>query len=66
MCSVDFSSFENTDKASKNHNNQIEKYMFINVSNASLVNKHEDEFECLSKVAKNVLHVPITNVNNER
>jgi len=40
--------------------------MFINVSHASLVEKHEDEFKCLSRVAKNVLHVPITNVNNER
>jgi len=40
--------------------------MFINVGHTSLVEKHEDEFKCLSRVAKNVLHVPITHVNNER
>jgi len=66
MCRVDFSSFKDTDKALKNHINQIEKYMFINVGHASLVEKHEDEFKCLSRVAKNVLHVPITHANNER
>jgi len=40
--------------------------MFIIVGHASVVEKHEDEFKCLSRVAKNVLHTPITNVNNER
>lgn len=39
--------------------------MFINVGHTSLVEKHENEFKCLSRVAKYVLCVPITNVNTE-
>jgi hypothetical protein len=39
--------------------------MFINYGHASVVEKHEDEFKCLSRVVKNVFCVPITNVSPE-
>jgi hypothetical protein len=50
---MDFREFEDTAEASKNQNNEIKKYMHINVGHVDLNDlldswkNHEDEFSCL-------------------
>jgi hypothetical protein len=69
---TDFSEFEDAVKVSKNQNNEIEKYMHINMGRVDLNDllnwwkNYEDEFSCLSRVARNVLGVPATSASSER
>jgi hypothetical protein len=66
MCGVDLSLFKDATKVSKNRNNQIKKCKYSNVSHASLVEKHKDEFKYPSRVPTNVLCVTVTNASISR